>query len=467
MSVEAKVLNLVNYITGSAGGWPNLSRAGIVGSVDYTIESGSDDIYFYELNTNVLNTGGLSEQKDVYSQIANYAATQSFDTAYVYGVNLPRLHDQGNKIVKNPTNAQQVMISSSFADHNIETIFEYNQKTASTYFNQRGNSNYNSKFHLFIETPSFSDDNLYNLASGSYEKEEFRSILSSSPESNSLIPLFTTSSYSQFNNWPYPDFIQKYSGYDSSISGDNIHPYTYETSSFDWNRFNEVGSITEKFIIGSGSLVDDGSTYGKRFMSNGRVIFLTTPEKTIILKNKYDGQYVHIQKTTSDYWTLKSNFSPLGASGSLVQMYDGSTTQIQDIEVGDLVKSYHPTDMSLMELGALSYTNAELSGTMSGSVVMEVKSEQVDYHYLVNGSIKLAGDNTQAVVYVKQNSVWCWRYPSELEVNDILLDKDGNELTISSITQIQESDTYYSLDVEDIDTYFLSDILVHNLPPRK
>ena len=55
MSVETKVLNLVNYITGSAGGWPSLSRAGIVGSVDYVIESGSDDIYFFELNTNVLN----------------------------------------------------------------------------------------------------------------------------------------------------------------------------------------------------------------------------------------------------------------------------------------------------------------------------------------------------------------------------------------------------------------------------
>ena len=359
------------------------------------------------------------------------------------------------------------MISSSFADHNIETIFEYNQKTTSTYFTHRGNSDYNSKFHLFIETPSFSDDNLYNIASGSYEKEEFRSILNSSPVSDSLIPLFTTSSYSQYDNWPYPDFIQKYSGYDSSISGDNIHPYTYETSSFDWNRFNESGAITEKFIIGSGSLTDDGSTYGKRFLSNGRVIFLTTPEKTIVLKNKYEGQYVHIQKTVSDYWKLKSNFSPLGASGSLVRMYDDSTTQIQDIEVGDLVKSYHPTDMSLLDQASISYTNTELSGTMSGSVVMEIKSEQVDYHYLINGSIKLAGDNTQAVVYVKQNSVWCWRYPSELVVNDILLDKDGNELTISSITQIQESDTYYSLDVEDIDTYFLSDILVHNLPPRK
>ena len=123
--------------------------------------------------------------------------------------------------------------------------------------------------------------------------------------------------------------------------------------------------------------------------------------------------------------------------------------------------------MSLMELGALSYTNAELSGTMSGSVVMELKSEQVDYHYLINGSIKLAGDNTQAVVYVNKSGVWCWRYPSELAVNDVLLDKNANEVTITSIEEVQQSDTYYSLDVEDIDTYFLSDILVHNLPPRK
>tara|TARA_Y100001938_G_C8065566_1_gene419977 strand:- start:176 stop:1579 length:1404 start_codon:yes stop_codon:yes gene_type:complete len=467
MSVESKVLDLVNYITGSAGGWPNLSRAGIVGSVDYTIESGSGDIYFYELNTNVLNTGGLSEQKSLYDDIANYAATQSYDTAYVYGVNLPRLHDQGNKIIKNPTTAQQVMISSSFADHNISTIFEYDQKTASTYFNQRGNSDYNSKFHLFIESPHYSDDNLYNISSGSYEKNQFRSVLSASPISDTLIPLFNTSSYSQYENWPYPDFIQKYSGIDSGISGDRIHPYTYETSSFDWNRFNEAGAITEKFIIGSGSLTDDGSTYGKRFISNGRVVFLSTPEKTIILKNNYNGQYVHIQKTENDYWSLNSSFSPLGVSGSLVRMYDDSTKQIQDIEVGDLVKSYHPTDMSLQDHASISYTNAELSGTMSGSVVMELKSEQVDYHYLINGSIKLAGDNTQAVVYVKQNSVWCWRYPSELAVNDVLLDKDGSELTITSISEVQESDTYYSLDVEDIDTYFLSDILVHNLPPRK
>ena len=32
-------------------------------------------------------------------------------------------------------------------------------------------------------------------------------------------------------------------------------------------------------------------------------------------------------------------------SGSLIQMYDNSTTQIQDVEVGDIVKSYLPVGM--------------------------------------------------------------------------------------------------------------------------
>ena len=32
-------------------------------------------------------------------------------------------------------------------------------------------------------------------------------------------------------------------------------------------------------------------------------------------------------------------------SGSLIDMYDGSTKQVQDIEVGDVVKSYKPVGL--------------------------------------------------------------------------------------------------------------------------
>jgi len=53
-----------------------------------------------------------------------------------------------------------------------------------------------------------------------------------------------------------------------------------------------------------------------------------------------------------------------------------------------------------------------------------------------------------------------------MSTGDYLLDKDGNEVEITSISEVAQEETFYSLDVEDIDTYFTSDILVHNIPPK-
>ena len=46
--------------------------------------------------------------------------------------------------------------------------------------------------------------------------------------------------------------------------------------------------------------------------------------------------------------------------------------------------------------------------------------------------------------------------------------KDGNEITVVSKEEVvlENPTTFYSLDVEDIDTYFSSDILVHNLQSK-
>ena len=39
MSVQTKITNLLNYITGSAGGWPTNTNIGIMSGVDYIKES--------------------------------------------------------------------------------------------------------------------------------------------------------------------------------------------------------------------------------------------------------------------------------------------------------------------------------------------------------------------------------------------------------------------------------------------
>ena len=59
-----------------------------------------------------------------------------------------------------------------------------------------------------MQTPWYSDDNLLEIVSGSFNKNTFRTILGSSPESVSLIPVFNTGSFSDTNAY-HPDFVVK------------------------------------------------------------------------------------------------------------------------------------------------------------------------------------------------------------------------------------------------------------------
>ena len=49
-----------------------------------------------------------------------------------------------------------------------------------------------------------------------------------------------------------------------------------------------------------------------------------------------------------------------------------------------------------------------------------------------------------------------------------MFDKDGNQIEVVSVQDnfLGSEATFYSLDVEDVDTYFSSDILVHNIPKK-
>ena len=84
MSVQTKIENYLNYITGSAGGWPTNTNIGIMAGVDYIVESGSDNIYFHEMNT-ACGVYGSYSRTIVFNKISDYANEQGCTTAYVYG----------------------------------------------------------------------------------------------------------------------------------------------------------------------------------------------------------------------------------------------------------------------------------------------------------------------------------------------------------------------------------------------
>ena len=451
MSVKTKVENYLNYITGSSGGWPTNTNIGIVGMMDYLVETGSNDIYFVEPNTNIGLDGSILEQNTLFNSISDYANEQSCNTCYVYGVS------EGDR--QNPTTYQQTLISSSFARHNMTTNFEYNNNTSHTYFSQRGQNQYTGSFHLFIQTPWYSDDNLKSIVSGSFNKTTFRSLLSSSPESGSLIPLFDSSSPTTNTN--NPDFIVK----NPSVDGGFINNYKM----YDWNGSNSrvtnaiasassAGHLTETFIVMSGS---------NGHIDTGRFVFLTTPTKQIELKD-YVVSLISYKSDGNDGYTIKS-YGRTTASGSLIDMFDGSTKQVQDVEVGDIVKSYWPDNMSLSDIDYMDYSITNLTGSFSGSIVVGLSQDERSEYYLLNGTKRLSKMNsitTDSDYFVKSEGTWTWKKTRDISVGDYLLQGDGTELEVTSLTEEAATTTFYSLDVEDIDTYFQSDILVHKLPKR-
>lgn len=451
MSVDTKSESFLNYITGSAGDWPNLSNSGILCNVDYLVETGSNNIYFNEMNTAISIFGSNAEQSAIYDKISDHANTQGHTIAFIYG------QDDSEKI--NPNVSQQSLISESFARHNISCSFEFSQDTSLSYFSQRGNANYSGSFHLWVQTPYFSDDNLKSIVSGSFNTNTFRSLLNSSPESSSLIPLFDSSSVSANTN--APDFIIK------SPAGDGGLINNYKL--YDWNGSNSVvvnavqsasvnGDIVENFIVMSGS---------SQNLRVNKIVYLMTPTGQIKLTDleKAPAPYV---SDGNDKYTIKG-YGRTSASGSLINMYDGTTKQVQDVEVGDIVKSFWPDGMTLNDIDYRDYTTTELTGSFSGSIVMGIYTSSKQEYYLVNGDKILSKDDiisTESDYFVKTSGTWSWKRPRDINVGDYLLQEDNTELEVTSISEETGTKTFYSLDVEDIDTYFQSDILVHNIPGK-
>lgn len=463
MSVQTKIENYLNYITGSGGGWPANTNVGIVAGIDYIKEETTDDIYFHEMNTNCGMYGSLSAQQSFINNISDYVNEVGCNTCYIYGIDSAKM---------NPSTIQQPLISESFARHGISVNFEYNNNTSHTYFSQRGNTDYSSNFHLFMQTPWYSDDTLLNIVSGSFNKNTFRTILSSSPESASLVPLFDTGSFVSSNPY-HPDFLVKTPTSDGTAHGETgLEFYKYIDSNPTYQNAVDSGSyLIEKFLVPSGSTLNNVG-----YLMTRKMNYLMTPTKQVLLEDKEEFAITEAPKFVldGDNWHPANFLMYSSISGSSIEMYDGTTKQVQDVQIGDVVKSYKPVGLpdESFYRDWESYSSTDLSGSVaSGSVVIRTFNSNHFGHYLVNNSIKIPIMNQSLMkgsrYFLKQGSTWSFAKPSEISVGDYLFDKDGNEVEITSVSEVGENNTFYSLDVEDIDTYFTSDVLVHNLPPRK
>ena len=57
---------------------------------------------------------------------------------------------------------------------------------------------------------------------------------------------------------------------------------------------------------------------------------------------------------------------------------------------------------------------------------------------------------------------WRWRQPTQLQIGNKLLDNGGNLIEITSLENIEGEVEVINFDVEPLDIYFASGVLVHN-----
>ena len=192
----------------------------------------------------------------------------------------------------------------------------------------------------------------------------------------------------------------------------------------------------------------------------------------------YNKKILHLTQVEDTYnGTAITCFTP----DTKLTLADGTQREIQDLSIGDELLSLkmpnaqteeeHPViasdvayaDYCIVELGESELVSAK---------IINMFFDFADTYFLINGEIKVTGEHPFFVkipdgFYLSttgQNSeeFWAWEYVRNLEVGQIMYDKDMNEVSIDSIEEIEEEIEIVNIDVDTNNTYFAEGILVHN-----
>ena len=152
--------------------------------------------------------------------------------------------------------------------------------------------------------------------------------------------------------------------------------------------------------------------------------------------------------------------------GSQVSKSDGSVVNVEDLNIGDEILSVSlqgSTDESSGNWENDTF-NITSSFTPHSASVQRVMYEFSNSYYDINNGQELITGEHHMMYRQAGNENWTWQTAPNFSVGDYLMDKNGNQVAISSIQQHIDPDGYevVQLDVEPDDFYIGKTFLVHN-----
>ena len=141
--------------------------------------------------------------------------------------------------------------------------------------------------------------------------------------------------------------------------------------------------------------------------------------------------------------------------GTPVVMSDGTTKAIEDIAVGDVVKSFRHSTLDASDNNAWkTWTTPEIgNGSFGTSTVTAITGlRNATNYYWLNYNLKVTGNHPMVVF---KDSVFKFVNVENIVVGDIIVNEDGTLEDIFSNDKVTVTALTYNFDVEDDDTYIV------------
>ena len=236
--------------------------------------------------------------------------------------------------------------------------------------------------------------------------------------------------------------------------------------SFDGNLDVTIGSADYVASVTAGTITNTDGAIAGTFNQSG----------SLMVKFSEDGQSDGFNDHATRYNTNVSKSIEIVDTyggvpscllfGSQVSKSDGSVVKVEDLNIGDEILSVSlqgSTDESSGDWKNDTF-NQTGSFTQHSSSVQRVMYEFSQHYYNINNGQELITGEHHMLYRQAGNENWVWKTTPNMSVGDYLMDKDGNEVLISSLEQHIDPDGYevVQLDVEPDDFYIGKTFLVHN-----
>ena len=202
--------------------------------------------------------------------------------------------------------------------------------------------------------------------------------------------------------------------------------------------FNQSGSVKAKFA-------EDGQSDG---FNDHATRYNTSVSKSIEIVDTYGGVPSCL------------------LFGSEVSKSDGSVVKVEDLNIGDEILSVSLQGSTDESLGDWTNDTFDKDNTFTqhSASVQRVLYEFATSYYNINNEQELITGEHHMLYRQAGNQNWVWKTAPNFSVGDYLMDKNGNQVAITSLQQNVDPDGYevVQLDVEPDDFYIGQTFLVHN-----